>query len=191
MILDIKKRLFCELKGISPREVDANDPLWIQRIDLFFSTRSELPPPGDPTEYAKAFEAIYPTAKDRRIYIEQAVTRGTPSFAHRVLAVLLTTHRIPCIFTTNFDQLVETAATLTDQLMSAGERANMTTAAIDIHRDWQERSLTFPRCLETHTPIDYSCNYFTVDYRLKCTKMVLIQPWPGLLQMYSISMVSY
>ncbi|APX76313.1 Uncharacterised protein [Achromobacter insolitus] len=131
MILDFKKRLFCQLSRISLREVDANDPLWQQRIDLFFSTRSELPAPDDPTEYARAFEAIYPTAEDRRIYIEKAVTMGTPSFAHRVLAALLTTRRIPCVFTTNFDQLVETAATLTDQLVSANERANMTTAAID------------------------------------------------------------
>ena len=131
MILDFKKRLFCQLSRISPREVDANDPLWQQRIDLFFSTRSELPEPDDPTEYARAFEAIYPTEAGRRTYIEQAVTRGTPSFAHRVLAALLTTRRIPCLFTTNFDQLVETATTLTDQLVPASERASMTTAAID------------------------------------------------------------
>ncbi|WP_154355139.1 SIR2 family protein [Pseudomonas aeruginosa] len=131
MILDFKKRLFCQLSKISLREVDANDPLWQQRIDLFFSTRSELPAPDDPTEYARAFEAVYPTAEDRRIYIEKAVTMGTPSFAHRVLATLLTTRRIPCVFTTNFDQLVETATTLTDQLVPANERASMTTAAID------------------------------------------------------------
>lgn len=131
MILDFKKRLFCQLSKVSLREVDANDPLWQQRIDLFLSTRSELPAPDDPTEYARAFEAVYPTAEDRRIYIEKAVTMGTPSFAHRVLAALLTTRRIPCVFTTNFDQLVETAATLTDQLVPATERASMTTAAID------------------------------------------------------------
>lgn len=131
MILDFKKRLFCQLSKVSPREVDANDPMWQQRIDLFFSTRSELPPPDDPTEYARAFEAVYPTAEDRRIYIEEAVTRGTPSFAHRALAALLTNRSVPCVFTTNFDQLVETATTLTDQLMPADERASMTTAAID------------------------------------------------------------
>lgn len=131
MILDFKKRLFCQLSNINPREVDANDPLWQQRIDLFFNTRSILPPPDDPTEYARAFEAVYPTEEDRRIYIEKAVTKGTPSFCHRVLASLLTSRRIPCIFTTNFDQLVETATTLTDQLVQANERANMTTAAID------------------------------------------------------------
>jgi NAD-dependent SIR2 family protein deacetylase len=101
MILDFKKRLFCQLSNISPREVDANDPLWQQRIELFFITRSDLPPKNDPTEYAKAFEAVYPNAEERRIYIQQAVTKGNPSFGHRVLASLLTMRRIPCIFTTN------------------------------------------------------------------------------------------
>jgi NAD-dependent protein deacetylases, SIR2 family len=131
MILDFKKRLFCQLTKISLREVDSNDPLWQQRIDMFFSKRSELPAPNDPTEYAKAFEAVYPTAEGRRIYIEKAVTMGTPSYAHRALASLLTTRRIPCVFTTNFDQLVEIATTLTDQLVPTTERANLTTAAID------------------------------------------------------------
>lgn len=131
MIWDFKKRLFCQLSKISPREVDANDPLWQQRIELFLNTHTELPATNDPTEYAKAFEAVYKTSEERRLYIEKAVTMGTPSFAHRVLASLLTTNRIPCVFTTNFDQLVETAVTLTDQLMPASERANMTTAAID------------------------------------------------------------
>lgn len=59
------------------------------------------------------------------------IKKGTPSFAHRVLGSLLTTQRVPCVFTTNFDQLVETATTVTDQLMLAGERAYMTVAAID------------------------------------------------------------
>lgn len=147
MILDFKKRLFCQLSKINIREVDVNDPLWQQRIDLFFTTRSEFPPPGDPREYAEAFEAVFPAAEDRRIYIEKAVSKGTPSFAHRVLAALLTSQRIPCIFTTNFDALVETSTTLTDQLMQAGERANMTVAAIDnaerAERCLHESSLPF------------------------------------------------
>ncbi len=131
MILDFKKRLFCQLSSISLRDVDSNDPLWQQRMDLFFSSRSELPPPNDPTEYAKAFEAVYPTQEERRIYIENAVKKGTISFPHRVLAAMLTNRRIPCIFTTNFDHLVEDATTLTDQMVDPGERANLTTAAID------------------------------------------------------------
>ncbi|WP_240125821.1 SIR2 family protein [Thermomonas alba] len=131
MIQDFKKRLFCQLSGVKQREVDANDPIWIERINLFFSRRAVLPPPDDPTEYAAAFEAVYPTPEARRSYIEDAIKKGTPSFAHRVLASLLTTRRVPCVFTTNFDPLVETATTLTDQLMEANDRVYMTVAAID------------------------------------------------------------
>ncbi|HEY6871351.1 MAG TPA: SIR2 family protein [Geobacteraceae bacterium] len=131
MIQDFKKRLFCQLSGVSQREVDANDPLWIERMNLFFGSRAVLPPPDDPTEYAAAFEAVYPTPEARRSYIEEAIRKGTPSFAHRVLASLLTARHVPCVFTTNFDQLVETATTVTDQLMPADERAYMTVAAID------------------------------------------------------------
>lgn len=144
MIQDFKKRLFCQLSGLSQREVDANDPLWIERINLFFSSRAALPPPGDPTEYAAAFEAVYPTPEARRSYIEEAIRKGTPSFAHRLLASLLTTRLVPCVFTTNFDQLIETATTVTDQLMPADERAYLTVAAID-NADRAKRCLSESR----------------------------------------------
>ncbi|MDN4053158.1 SIR2 family protein [Massilia sp. YIM B02763] len=131
MITDFKKRIFCELSGAKLKEVDADDPLWIQRIDAFLASHSDLPPPNDPSEYAAAFEAVFPTPEDRRNYISDAVQKGTPSFAHRVLAALITTRRVPCVFTTNFDTLVETAATVTDQLVAPGDRANLSVSAID------------------------------------------------------------
>jgi hypothetical protein len=131
MIREFKKRLFCQSVGVPTRQVDSTDPLWISRIDEFFRNRPLLPAAGDPSEYSAAFEAVYPDVAGRRRYIEDAVRRGTPSFAHRVLAALMTTKRLPCVFTTNFDPLVETAATLTDQLLPARERAHPTVAALD------------------------------------------------------------
>ncbi len=131
MITDFKKRLFCQLSGTPLRDVDADDPLWVARINSFLGTRSSLPPPNDPAEYAEAFNAVYPTPEARRSYIEEAIRKGSPSFGHRVLAALLTAKRIPCVFTTNFDNLLETAATMTDQLVAPTERAHLTVAAID------------------------------------------------------------
>jgi NAD-dependent SIR2 family protein deacetylase len=131
MITDFKKRLFCQMAGLKLQEVDANDPIWESRINLFFSTKAILPPANDPTEYAAAFEAVYPAPEARRNYIELAIKKGTPSFAHRALAALITSKKIPCIFTTNFDQLIETAVTHTDQLVSPEDRAYLTVAAID------------------------------------------------------------
>jgi hypothetical protein len=131
MIQDFKKQLFCQQSGISPREVDSNDPLWIERINHFFCVHAILPPPNDPSEYAAAFEAVYPSKEFRRSYIEEAIRKGTPSFAHRVLASLLTAKLLPCVFTTNFDPLVENSTTVADQLMPAEQQAHMTVAAID------------------------------------------------------------
>ncbi|WP_260427435.1 SIR2 family protein [Burkholderia stagnalis] len=131
MITDFKKRIFCELSGVKLKDVDADDPLWTERINTYLASHSNLPPAGDPLEYAAAFEAVHPTPEDRRNYIGAAVEKGTPSYAHRVLASLITTRRVPCIFSPNFDHLVETAAMQTDQLVPASERAHITVAGID------------------------------------------------------------
>lgn len=131
MVRDFKTRLFCREANLPRREVDSTDPLWEARIEQFFRTRALLPPSGDPTEYAKAFEAVFPNEDQRRQYIEDAIRKGTPCFAHRVVASLLSDKRIPCVFTTNFDPLVETACTVTDQLLPAELRAHVTVAALD------------------------------------------------------------
>jgi NAD-dependent SIR2 family protein deacetylase len=131
MIREFKKQLFCQSVGLPTRQVDSTDPLWVSRIAEFFKSRTLLAAAGDPSEYSAAFEAVYPDVAERRRYIEEAIRKGTPSFAHRVIAALITTRRLPCVFTTNFDPMVETAATLTDQLVSASERAYLTVAALD------------------------------------------------------------
>lgn len=131
MIRDFKTRIYCRETGYSPREVDAADPIWIGRIDEFFRKSSILPPDGDPMEYSAAFEAVYPNERHRRQYIDDAISKGTPSFAHRALASLMSSKQLSCVFTTNFDSLVETSATLTDQLLPPNERAMPTLAALD------------------------------------------------------------
>ncbi|CAH0442627.1 SIR2 family protein [Ralstonia pseudosolanacearum] len=131
MIRDFKARIFCREVGYATKEIDAADPLWVSPIDDFFRTNAILPPDGDPTEYSAAFEAVFPQERHRRQYIDDAVRLGTPSFAHRVLASLMSSGKLNCVFTTNFDSLVETAVTLTDQLLPAGQRAMPTLAALD------------------------------------------------------------
>lgn len=131
MIRDFKTEIFCNENTLPRREIDASDPIWIERIDAFFSKRSILPPAGDPSEYSKAFEVLYPTEAERRVYIDQAIRQGTPSFGHRILAALITTKRINCIFTTNFDNLLEISTSQTDLLLDAPHRALPTVSAID------------------------------------------------------------
>lgn len=140
MIRDFKAQIFCRENNLSKRELDTGDQVWIDRIDEFFRRTSILPPDGDPTEYAAAFEAVYPQPRHRRQYIDDAVSKGTPCFGHRVLGALLAARKADCVFTTNFDPLVEEAALSANSLLSPTEQARPTVAAIDS----AERAL---RCL--------------------------------------------
>lgn len=110
MIREFKKRIFCREAGYSLQEVDSGDQLWIERIDDFFRRNSLLPPDGDPNEYSAAFEAIYPNEKQRRQYIDDAISKGTPCFGHRVLAALMSSKQVSCVFTTNFSTRYLSAA---------------------------------------------------------------------------------
>lgn len=140
MILDFKSRLFCEAHGLTLREIDTGDPLWEERITRHFDGAHGLPPAGSPEEYALAFEAVYPDEVDRRRYIADCISHGRPSYGHRVLAALIGSRQLPVLFQTNFDSLVEDAATVLCDAMSPVERPHLTVAALD-SADRAERCL--------------------------------------------------
>jgi hypothetical protein len=131
MIRDFKAQIFCRETNLARREIDTGDQVWIDRIDEFFRRTSLLPPDGDPTEYAAAFEAVYPQPRHRRQYIDDAVSKGTPCFGHRVLGSLISARKADCVFTTNFDPLVEESAGIANALLPAALQARPTVAAID------------------------------------------------------------
>lgn len=131
MIQEFRTKLFANESGISLREVDASDPVWQARVDQHHERQGKLPPKGDPSEYARAFEALYPTIEDRRLYIERQVSKGTPSIGHKVLGSLLASRKSPCVFTTNFDSLVEDSATVAGQHLPPADRSKVTLAALD------------------------------------------------------------
>lgn len=131
MIRDFKTQIFCRETNLSKREIDTADPIWIERIDDFFRRTSLLPPEGDPTEYAAAFEAVYPQPRHRRQYIADAIAKGTPCFGHKVLASLMAGGKVDCVFTTNFDPLVEDAAVAANAILPIADQKRPTVAAID------------------------------------------------------------
>ena len=131
MILDFKTRLFCSATRTPRREIDPIDPLWNQRITSYFDNDHGLPANGAPEEYAVAFEAVFPKVDERRRYIEELVRRGQPTFGHRLLAAMIASGQTPCLFTTNFDQLVERSATVADELLPVGDRTPLVVAALD------------------------------------------------------------
>ncbi len=131
MTRDFKAQIFCRETNLSKREIDTADPVWIDMIDAFFRKTSLLPPDGDPTEYAKAFEAVYPEARHRRQYIDDAISKGTPCFGHKVLGSLMAAGKIDCVFTTNFDPLIEESAHSANGILPVDDQNRPTVAAID------------------------------------------------------------
>lgn len=131
MIRDFKAQIFCRETNLSKREIDTADPVWIDRIDAFFRQTSLLPPDGDPTEYAKAFEAVYPEPRHRRQYIDDAISKGTPCFGHKVIGSLMAAGKVDCVFTTNFDPLIEESAHSSNGILSVDDQNRPTVAAID------------------------------------------------------------
>lgn len=131
MIRDFKAQIFCRETNLSKREIDTADPVWIDRIDAFFRQTSLLPPDGDPTEYAKAFEAVYPEARHRRQYIDDAISKGTPCFGHKVLGSLMAAGKVDCVFTTNFDPLIEESTNSANAILLVNDQNRPTVAAID------------------------------------------------------------
>ena len=131
MILDFKGRLFCSEVRIPRHQIDASDPVWEERITAHFDNSHGLPPKGDPAEYAAAFEAVFPDVDDRRAYIADCVRRGKPTFGHRLLAAMVVSGRLPCVFTTNFDQLIEQAVPVAAECAPVGKRSDLAVATLD------------------------------------------------------------
>jgi len=131
MIRDFKSQIFCRENNLSKRDIDTADPIWIERIDGFFRRTSLLPPEGDPTEYTAVFESVYPQAKHRRQYIADAIAKGTPSFGHKVLGSLIAARKADCIFTTNFDPLVEESSLAASSALPDKDQVRPNVAAID------------------------------------------------------------
>jgi hypothetical protein len=131
MIRDFKAKIFCSHNDISRREIDAGDQVWIDRMDDFFRRTSLLPPDGAPNEYAAAFEMVYPQERHRRQYIEDAVREGTPCYGHKVLGALMAARKVDCVFTTNFDPLIEDTALTANALLQVADQSRPTVAAID------------------------------------------------------------
>jgi hypothetical protein len=92
------------------QDVDPADARARQLIEAYFDGDNGFPPCGDNSEYSVAFEAAYPLADVRADVIAGLCKGMPPNYGHYVLAALMATNRLGVVFTTNFDDLIETAA---------------------------------------------------------------------------------
>ncbi|WP_051882337.1 SIR2 family NAD-dependent protein deacylase [Parvularcula oceani] len=156
MIWDFKRSIFRSQKGVRESALpDNNDPRTRRIIQRYFDDQGNYPVLDDPSEYAAYFEAAYHDERDRRRYIDEAVSSATPTHGHKVLAALMEKALCDIVWTTNFDRLVEDAAAArfkTTGRLSHGDLNNPSTVldAISesnwpvygkLHGDFQSRRL--------------------------------------------------
>jgi hypothetical protein len=111
MIWEFKRKLYCsERKQPLSSISDLGDAGVRRKLQAHFDAKRALPADGNEEEYAAYFEMTYPSARDRRAYIDAEVKLGTPSYGHFGLALLMKTGICHAAWTTNFDRTVEDAA---------------------------------------------------------------------------------
>ena len=192
LVGDFKKTLYCAAMNISPSEVDLGDPLWSERVDSHFDGQNGFPPTGHPSEYAVAFEAAYPSPSDRRAFIEARAKRGSPSFGHRVLGALIASGRTRCLFTTNFDDLVERAAMAANELVEPERRQPLAVGALD-QVERAERCMregSWPLLVKLHGDFLSERLMNTMD-ELQCQDEQLRRVLAGVLSQFGLFVIGY
>jgi hypothetical protein len=156
MIWDFKRRLYCTEQRVSIRACeDLSNPDLRAKIQRYLDGRGDCPVNSSEDEYSHYFSAVFPSEADRRRYIDQMITKATPSFGFVALGILLKLDRVRVVWTTNFDRNVEdaaasvlkttaklTVATLdTPQLLRQAIQEGRWPALGKLHGDFQSRRL--------------------------------------------------
>ncbi len=105
---EFKRKIYCQEKRIPERNLQDIE-LESNRKDIqdFFDREGNNPPNGSPLEYSFYFEKCFPIQEDRRAFIERKVSGINPSVGYLCLGELVSSGFIKHIWTTNFDDLVE------------------------------------------------------------------------------------
>lgn len=111
VIWDLKHKLYCSQKKLALTAITDLSGVVVQRkIQDHFDSLGSFPAAGAEDEYSAYFEAAYPSARDRRQYLDGIIEEAKPSFGHRALALLMRENLTRTVWTTNFDKLVEDSA---------------------------------------------------------------------------------
>lgn len=108
LIWQFKRKLFCEANNVREEKFkDLESERNRNTIQSFFELQGGFPPLYHPDEYSFYFEKCYPNSIDRKAFIQRIVHGKNPSIGHKCLGVLFDTQKLNHIWTTNFDELIE------------------------------------------------------------------------------------
>ena len=127
MIWQFKQELFVSQRKVSRQSVeDLSSPIIRTQLQSHIDSNICLPHSGDPDEYAKLFEVVYPSESDRRVHIDAMMQGAKPSYGHLALATLMQSDLTRLVWTTNFDTMVADACAIV-----FGKTSSLTSVALD------------------------------------------------------------
>lgn len=105
-----KREIYCTENGISQdRFKDLKSESNRLILQNYFDLQADTPERGNPKEYSFYFEKCYDSWFARKSFIDSLVERRNPAIGYLCLANLIINSRISNLWTTNFDQLLETS----------------------------------------------------------------------------------
>lgn len=106
---DLKRRYYASEENVKLETREMQHPAVRERVDAFFQARG-FPEPWSDDEYSMFFSLIFGEDRERqRQYISGmlAEERASLALGNRVLGALISADLCRCVFTTNFDTVVE------------------------------------------------------------------------------------
>ena len=112
-----KREIYCTENNISQErfrdlQSESNRVL----LQKYFDSQVGCPALGDPQEYSYYFEKCYSTWSARKDFINSKVAGRAPAIGYLCLANLIIDSKVDNVWTTNFDELTETAVRYVDSL---------------------------------------------------------------------------
>jgi hypothetical protein len=108
LIWQFKRKLYCEAHNVREEKFkDLESERNRKIIQSYFDLKGNSPTISSQDEYSYYFEKCYPNAIDRKAFIQRIVQGKNPSIGHKCLGVLFDTQKVNHIWTTNFDELIE------------------------------------------------------------------------------------
>lgn len=111
IIWDLKLQHYCLHENQDLQSHDVNNKAVKQKIQTYMDSKG-YPTSGSPEEYSFYFDLTFGNdSAEQQNYINAALSEDKVSLnvGHRALAALLEMEKIKIIFTTNFDEVIETA----------------------------------------------------------------------------------
>ena len=115
-----------------------------------FNDLSGYPSYGDKDEYSFYFEKYFPKSIDRKCFFQEKVNNANPTIGHKSFGQLIVSRRVDSVFTTNFDELLESGI----KAINPSESFIVFTPD-NVHQIDKLRKSSYPKIIKLHGDYRY------------------------------------